>query len=202
MTIHGEYRNKVLSLVFALLPDQTQDSYMRLLDAVSRKCEEYDIPHPAPATWVMDFEKALNNAVQEVDENADHRLCLFHLRQPAWRKLSELGLQTAFRDPDDDTVRKASRQVVGTAFVPPDDVANAFLEARGAMPARMQPFGDYFEKTYIMARRPRGNRRPAAPRYPPKSWNQYLAARENLARTNNATEAWHNRFQVRLCSPL
>jgi len=93
----------------------------------------------------MDFERALNNAVQEVDENADHRLCLFHLRQSAWRKLSELGLQTAFLDPDDDTVRKAFRQV-GTAFVPPDDVANAFLEARGAMPARMQPFGDYFEK--------------------------------------------------------
>ena len=50
-------------------------------------------------------------------------------------------------------------------------------------------------RTYWMWRR-----RPQCktPRYPPKAWNQYLAARANMARTNNATEGWHNRFDVRV----
>ena len=198
VTIHGEYRKEALPFAYALLPDQNQETYVRMFNGVFNKCEEYDIPRPAPTTRIMDLEKALNNAAHEVAEDAELRLCLFHLRQAAIRKISELGLQTAFRDPDDDSVRTAYRQIVGTAFVPTEDVVNAFLEARRAMPARMNAFADYFETTYTMARRQRENRRATAPRYPPKTWNQYLAARENMARTNNATEGWHNRFDVRV----
>jgi len=199
VTIHGDYRHESLPFAYALMPDKKQETYTRLLEAIFKKCEDYYIQQPSPTTWVLDLEKALINAILEVAENAELRLCLFHLRQAAFRKLAELGLQAAFRDPEDDSVRKAFRQIVGIAFVPVDDVVDAFLQVRAALPARMAAFADYFETNYIMGRRPRGRRQPTAPRYPIKQWNQYVAARENLPRTNNAKEAWHNRFEVRLC---
>jgi hypothetical protein len=145
---------------------------------------------------VLDFEKGLINAAMRNFPDATMRLCLFHLRQSAFRKVQDLGLQVAYRDPNDESVRDAFRTMVGVAFVPTDDVAEAFMEARENIPARMTAFVDYFEETYIMGRRPRGRRRATAPRYPPRQWNQYRAALDNEPRTNNTTEAWHNRFQV------
>ena len=97
------------------------------------------------------------------------------------------------------TLRKNNRQIVGTAFVPTDDVIDAFSEARGALPASMTGFADFFEQTYEIARRARVARRATAPRYPRKQWNQHTSALNNSPRTNNATEAWHNRFQVCSC---
>jgi len=196
VTIHGEYRNETFPYVYSLLPDKTEDSYRRLISAVFQACEDYGIAHPTPTTCIMDLEKGLINAVLAEFEDVEIRLCLFHLRQAAFRKIIELGLMPAFRAPEDDSVRKGFRQIVGTAFVPTEDVVQAFLEARAALPHSMAAFADYFETNYVMGRRARGNRRPPAPRYPPRQWNQHIAAREKLSRTNNATEAWHNRFQA------
>jgi len=150
---------------------------------------------------VSDFEKAIINAILAEFQDVDIRLCLFHLREAAFRKILLLGLRPAFRDPEDDRVRKGFRTIVGTAFVPPEDVVQAFIQARAALPRSMDAFTDYFEKTFVMSRRARGDCRSPAPRYPPHQWNQYLAARDMLPRTNNATEAWHNRFQVRGYQP-
>jgi len=200
LSIHGEYRNNTLPLVFALLPDKLEETYRRVLSAILKIIEDYGIRRPTPTTCVSDFEKALINAIKAAFEDAEIRLCLFHLRQSAFRKLSQLGLLVRYRDPDNDAVRKGFRQVVGTAFVPTDDVVGAFMEVRDALPASMTAFADYFEQTYVVGRRARGARRATAPRYPRKEWNQYTAALDNSPRTNNATEAWHNRFQV--CSHL
>jgi len=197
LTVHGEYRHESFPFVYALLPDKTEDSYRRVIAAVLQACDDYGIDQPAPTTCISDFEKGIINAVLAELEDVDIRLCLFHLRQSAFRKVLVLGLQPAFRDPEDDTVRKGFRTIVGTAFVPTEDVVQAFIQARGTLPRSMDGFADYFEQTYVMSRRPRGNRRPPPPRYPPHQWNQYIAATELLPRTNNATEAWHNRFQVR-----
>ncbi|KAK3916425.1 Cortactin-binding protein 2 [Frankliniella fusca] len=142
----------------------------------------------------MDFEKGMNNAVATVFPDAKLRLCLFHLKQSAFRKIQNLGLAVQYRDEEDDTVRMAFRQILGVAFVPVDDVEEAFHQAKENIPDEMKPFPKYFEETYVLGRVVRGRRRAAA-RYPPHLWNQHLAARHNEPRTNNATEAWHNRFQ-------
>ena len=35
-----------------------------------------------------------------------------------------------------------------------------------------------------------------APRYPIELWNQYSAAIDGSAKTNNVSEGWHNRFRI------
>ncbi|KAK3913130.1 PKS-NRPS hybrid synthetase [Frankliniella fusca] len=194
LTIHGEYREHMLPLVYALLPDKLETSYTRVLEAIKDVCVQKHLRRPDPATVIMDFEKGMNNAVATVFPDAELRLCLFHLKQSAFRKIQNLGLAVQYRDEEDDTVRTAFQQILGVAFVPVDDVEEAFHQAKENIPDEMKPFSKYFEETYVLGRVVRGRRRAAA-RYPPYLWNQHLAARHNEPRTNNATEAWHNRFQ-------
>ncbi len=182
-------------MVFALLPDKLERSYKQVLDAIKDVCVQKHIRRPDPTTVIMDFEKGMNNAVQTVFPDAVLRLCLFHLKQSAFRKIQELGLAVAYRDEEDETIRMEFRQILGAAFVPVDDVEGACYQAKEDVPGEMKPFCKYYAETYVLGRVVRGRRRTAA-RYQPHLWNQRLAARHNEPQTNNATEAWHNRFQV------
>lgn len=195
-TVHGEHGGEAFPFVFALLPDKEQQSYATVLQAIHDKCEELRLPEPNPDTVISDFEMGIINSAKDRYPLADLRLCLFHLRQSCWRKIQDEGLQTAYRDPDDDSIRNGFKEVVGLAFVPEADIEQACEEVLENLPDRMVEFGDYFERTYVVGRRARGRRRGTAPRYPPAWWNQYRAARERQPRTNNVTEAWHNRFQT------
>ncbi|XP_052130244.1 uncharacterized protein LOC127751170 [Frankliniella occidentalis] len=196
LAIHGEYRGETLPLAYALLPDKLESSYRRALLAILDTIEDFSLPAPHPTTFISDLEKGLNNAITALFPNAQLRLCLFHLRQAAFRKVQSLGLQAAYRDEEDSSVRDSFREMVGLAFVPPEDVEECFTEAKNNLPPAMHAFGEYFETTYVKGRVLRGRRRAAPPRYTPALWNQYLAALNNEPRTNNATEAWHNRFQT------
>ncbi|XP_052119465.1 uncharacterized protein LOC127748746, partial [Frankliniella occidentalis] len=196
LTMHGEYHNETLPLVYALLPNKTQDTYHRAIDAVIDACERYRLRRPAPRTVITDMEKGLMNAVQALFPATELRLCLFHLRQAAFRKIQSLGLQPAYQDDNNDTVRTSFREVVGLAFVPTEDVEEAFNEAKAAAPRSMRDFVKYFEETYVLGKRARNRRQRRPPRYLPALWNQHQAARDNEPRTNNQTEGWHNRFQL------
>ncbi|XP_043465737.1 uncharacterized protein LOC122500730 [Leptopilina heterotoma] len=60
------------------------------------------------------------------------------------------------------------------------------------------PATDVPKVTYIRGKTARGRRKAVPVRYEPKLWNQYDAVLQGIARTNNASEGWHNRFQVLL----
>lgn len=49
---------------------------------------------------------------------------------------------------------------------------------------------------YIRGKPARGRRKAVAPRYQIELWNVYDSVKNNVARTNNASEGWHNRFRV------
>lgn len=197
LTIHGKYLDETLPFVYALLPNKTEATYRRVLDGLIEVCRDYRLRQPRPRLCVMDFEKGLNNAVRSRFPETELKLCLFHLRQASFRKLQALGLQPAYSNEEDTTIRDAYRQVVGVAFVPPEDVPAAFEEAKRASPPQMREFNAYFEKYYVKGTPARGRGRGRAPpRYMIALWNQYEAALHNEPRTNNLKEAWHNRFQV------
>lgn len=196
LTIHGEYLGEVVPLVYALLPDKAQETYTRFMDGLLDACEKLHIRRPNPEVAILDFEKAVINVLMLFFVDAVVRLCLFHLKQSAFRKIQDLGLQAAYRDEEDESVRDAFRQILGVAFVPTDDVPEAFAEARADIPASMEEFANYFEETYVLGRRLRGRRQRTAPRFPPHQWNQHNAALHKDPRTNNSKEGWHNRFQV------
>ena len=66
-----------------------------------------------------------------------------------------------------------------------NDVPDDFIE-----------IANYFEVNYIRGIRARGRRRAVKVRYEPAHWNHYNSVLSGTARTNNASERWHNRFQL------
>ena len=93
--------------------------------------------------------------------------------------------------------------IAALAFVPPQNVVNSFDELcvviRNQYDGDADEVLDYFEDTYI-GRRFRRNAPRRPPLFPVKLWNMFNRATEELPRTNNNIEAWHNSFQANVSS--
>ena len=83
------------------------------------------------------------------------------------------------------------------AFLPINDVVEAFETLEEVMPEKAQPIMDYFEDTYI-GRLRRRNRR--APCFPISMWNMHERIILDLPRTNNSLEGWHNHIQANVAA--
>ncbi|XP_043480352.1 uncharacterized protein LOC122510030 [Leptopilina heterotoma] len=105
-------------------------------------------------------------------------------------------LQEMYNNPNDDSIREASRSMCALAFVRPEDVPAVFDLFLDQVPEDFVPIAEYFEVWYIRGKPARGRRKAVSVRYAPILWNHYQAVNQRISRTNNASEGWHNRFQV------
>ncbi|CAF3717843.1 unnamed protein product [Rotaria socialis] len=84
--MHVVYGNVVLPVVFALLPNKTQQTYRRLIDKLSKIC-----PLWSPKFIMMDFDLASINAFGDKFVTTTNRsiisVCFFHLQNSIQRKL-------------------------------------------------------------------------------------------------------------------
>ena len=181
-------------LVYALLPGKAKEVYATVLRAVRTAVEDYHINICVPQRIVTDFELSIIRACEEVYPGVPVSCCFFHLGQSLYRRVQAEGLQGLYNDPDDHTVRRFVHMMLALAFVPQDEVANAFELLAAEAPEDLQPVLDYFENTYVSGRPARGRRRAVPPRYIPQLWNHHLSALNKSHRTNNCSEGWHNRF--------
>ena len=84
------------------------------------------------------------------------------------------------------------KRLLALAFIPTDDVIEVF-ETLITDPAyrEIEVICDNMEDNFI-GRQRRGRRSP--PRFAIQLWNQYTRVIDNLPRSNNALEGWHNAF--------
>jgi len=141
--------------------------------------------------WWLDFEAAARQAVSRVFPNAQIHGCLFHLGQSVWRRIQNDGLQQLYSEDTDFALHL--RLLTALAFVPVADVETAFDFVASNFPAEAASVLDYFEDVYICQPTRRGNRR--AVLFPPNSWNIHDCVVNDLPRTNNSVEDWHQAFQ-------
>lgn len=184
-TIHVLLNDSVTACVYALLPNKTQDTYACLFQ-VLRQLQ----PDVNPNSIMMDMERAAANAATEVFPNVQIQYCFFHVGQAVWRKIQETGLAPDYRE--DQEFALSLRMLTALAFVPVDDVVEAFEALEPEMPHDAEPIVRYFESTYIGERRRQGRRFPT---FHIDKWNVYERTVEDLPRTNNAIEGWHRGFQ-------
>lgn len=93
---------------------------------------------------ITDFELAVINAVVEVFGNII-RACFFHLRQAVHLHIQSEGLQTAYNDENDDSIRNAAHMLCAIAFVPMEFVNRAFDVVVRAVPRRFLVITEYFK---------------------------------------------------------
>jgi len=103
--------------------------------------------------------------------------------------------KTVLYQTDEDYAMKV-KQMMALAFVPEADVIEVYEKLTSSDPfindaANVDVLIDYFDDNY-MGRVRRGRR--GQPRFPIRLWNQYERVVNDLPRTNNATEGWHNAF--------
>ncbi|XP_076808608.1 uncharacterized protein LOC143451766 [Clavelina lepadiformis] len=145
----------------------------------------------APRSVQIDFELASKAALIEAFPQTHIYGCYFHLGQSLWRKIQENGLQRLYVQ--DDNIRMALKMLLALAFLPVDEVSDAFDELVADYPAEVIPLVNYFEDNYVGRRNRRGDRR--QPLFPVHMWSVRARQDAGLPRTNNQLESWHNAFQ-------
>jgi len=177
--------------LYCLLNNKTADTYGIVLQELRRL-----VPLAAPRTVLVDFQRAAMNSFQVAFPAATVTGGYFHLTQSVIRKVNEVGLKVPYEG--DDEVRGYVRCLPALAFVPPEDVMEAFELVVQTMPAvdHLDELTTFFEHTYLRGRRLPGRGetyRPAL--FPVAMWNQYAAGSSGIARTTNSVEGWHYGLQ-------
>lgn len=182
-TLHGEVNSKVVPLVYILTTNATKRTYVRIL----MKLLEFE-PMLEPKRMMCDFEQAFISAIKDVFPQCSIAGCLFHLGQSLWRNIVTCKLQKLYKASYD---ARDFRKLYALAFVPIEDVCYAYdvlLRTNFYVKneALLQEYLNYFERTWLGVLGRRNER--SEPRFSIELWNQYLAVKNDLARTNNSVE--------------
>ncbi|CAF2090872.1 unnamed protein product [Rotaria magnacalcarata] len=186
--MHVVYRNTVLPVVFALLPNKTQQTYRRLIDKLSEIC-----PSWSPKFIMMDFEHASINVFSDkfvtTTNSSIMSGCFFHLQNSIQRKVQGLGFKTNYEQ--DPVFAHHVNQIAALAFLQSNDVSQSFDDLYNLLPQILHPLLDYFEDTYVGRNCTLGR---AKPMFELEFWNMHQRTTDRLMRTNNSAEAWHRRL--------
>lgn len=92
-------------------------------------------------------------------------------------------------NPEDRIIKIGRHMLTAVAYIPPDEIEIHFDLLRDGVPEDLLVIANYFEATYVCGRSAMGRRRAVVP-------PQHDAVLENIVKTNNLSEGWHNRLQV------
>jgi hypothetical protein len=199
-TIHapvGGENSRILPLVYSLLTGKSEEIYRCLFEELLELAVEYDVDLQ-PSTIITDFEQASINASNYVFPNIHNKGCFFHLGQSGWRKIQSCGL--AIRYGNDEHFSLMLRHLFALAFLPSQEIPEAFDILKHEMPPEADEVVKWFEYNYVHGRIRRtlrnGNDIRAAPLFPPQLWSVYDSIETGVPRTQNVAEAWHRRWGV------
>lgn len=188
-TIHVEYFNEVIPVIYVLLPNKTKQTYAGMLKVIKNICPNVDLKEV-----LIDFEQAVIKALLEEFPEVEISGCFFHLTQNIWKNTQAHGLQQRYQECHQFALW--IRMIPSLAFLPPSDVVNVFeqLIENPDFPQDALPLANYFEDTYIGRLRGRlGRQRPL---FSIDMWNMYNRTLQGKSRTNNSVEGWHRGFQL------
>ena len=188
-TLHIQDNGISVPRLFALLPNKTEDTYNKLFTKLKELVDNVE-----PDTVMVDFEKAVINSILNTFRNSDVASCLFHLSQNIYKQVIQIGLKHRYNNDDDFSLKV--RRLSTLAFLPIDDVSEAFEELTDDDDFP-QELVSYFESYYIGGVRGRGQRtRRVESVFPIQLWNVHASTENGMPHTNNHIEGFHNALKA------
>lgn len=184
-TIHGIENGRYVPLIFCLLPNKQEETYCILFRTIREKCLEQHLCFQ-PNHFVVDFERAIHNAIRVTWPNADIQGCKFHLGQAWHRKIQDLGLGKEFREGKTSDIGQWLKYTFGLSYLKSEDVGDCLafdLVPIQPEDPRVSKFVDYLVDYYIDENA----------KFPPSMWARADASTEN---TTNACESFHSHFNA------
>ena len=169
--------------MLCLLPDKRANMCIEL----SRQLQQLT-NNVIPADLNIDFERGMIGAILQVYPLCPIYGCLFHLSKNVYKQVQQLGLQQMYQE--DELLRENIRMIPSLSFVPVQDTVAAFDHLTQHCGIAEKPVFNYFECAYI-GEVCGGQRLP--PTFPRVLWNVNTHILNNLPRTTNHLEGWHNR---------
>ena len=177
-----------MPLVFLLLPDKKEDTYINAFAELVAEAGKLNITL-CPRTVICDFEKALQDAIVTLWPAMNIVGCRFHLTQAWWRKMQELGLTATYKAGME--TGKWLQWLFGLTLLTPEEAVECFYdECLACMPTnddRIVKLIDYIHDNYMKD----------GATFPSYLW----AAMEVEDRTSNACKAFHSHLSTYFHSP-
>ncbi|XP_041356817.1 uncharacterized protein LOC121374011 [Gigantopelta aegis] len=172
----------MVPVAFALMPNRTSATYVRLFNQLSSVVEEKTGFDLSPEVVQTDFEIAAIQAIEEIFPDADTRGCLFHFSQCMLRKVQGLGLMRLYRA--DQGVQTLVRRAASLPLLPIDHVQDVWIDIMNERPDHLPhetEFTDYVTTTWV----------DDDSLFKVAMWNQHGSIGP---RTNNHLEGWHSKL--------
>ena len=186
-TIHGYFKGQMFPMVYFILPNKFQTTYIRMLTILKNKVAELTQQQLRPQLFQVDFEIPVINAIEKVI-GCQVKGCAFHFTQCLFRKVQSLGFVNEYNKLD-SPARLLVRKCMALHLLPPNMVVQAYNDLIKEIPSnyrlktKCESFIDYMNKTWIGLEN--------TPTFNLNMWNQWNTFQD---RTNNRVEGWHSGF--------
>lgn len=186
-TLHTKVDTQCFPQLFCLLPNKTEDTYVRLLNLIKNKALEFNMLMN-PTKVVIDFEIAMLNAVITVF-NIIPKGCVFHFNQCIYRKIQNLGLAANYNRKNPIELYTWARRIMTLPFVPPGRLDCVFNYIQQSAPVdfniQTSAMHAYLNETYLDQ---------VGALFSREVWNHY----NEQDRTNNVCEGFHSKINRRI----
>ena len=120
------------------------------------------------------------------------------MKQSDWRKIQSCGLATRYGN--DEQFSLMLRHLFALAFLPSNEIPEAFNTLKLEMPPEADEVVKWFEENYVHGKIRQhlrnGSTIRGAPLFPPELWSVHDSIEPGIPRTQNIVEAWHRRWNI------
>ncbi|XP_025018145.1 uncharacterized protein LOC107369738 [Tetranychus urticae] len=149
-TLHVMRNEVMIPVVYALIPDASMQTYIRLFRLVQDACTSLGLIWQ-PTKFTTDFEIATIKAINIIFPFCELKCCLFHFSQSLWRNVGKFGLVNRYKA-NDDNVKLSVKRISALPFLKTEDIVDAYNAIKASAPDDddMIGFLTYFETHICM----------------------------------------------------
>ncbi|XP_077293714.1 uncharacterized protein LOC143916466 [Arctopsyche grandis] len=195
LTKVGLSNGRILPMVYILMTSKSQEAYVKAFEEI-RNFATGNGATLAPQLIISNLEREAIDATETVFPGVENKVCFYHFEQCMWHKIKSSGLEVQYNS--DLDFAHTMKQLTALAFVPWENIPQAFDEVAKVMPEGTQAIVEWMKECYVNGKEqilPDGTVTRTPPMFPPKMWSVYNSTTHGIPCTQNIVKVWHQRWE-------